>query len=64
MNVDTAQDGTPPTGFAVEIPGFDGPFRLLADLILDQKIDVCDVPIAKSRFFEPWVVVDRVRLGG
>ena len=25
---------------------FVGPFKLLADLILDQKIDVCDVPIA------------------
>jgi segregation and condensation protein A len=41
----------PPTegaaaGFAVEVPGFTGPFRLLADLILDQKVDVCDVPIA------------------
>jgi segregation and condensation protein A len=35
-----------PTGFAVEVPGFAGPFRLLADLILDQKVDVCDVPIA------------------
>jgi segregation and condensation protein A len=35
-----------PTGFAVEVPGFTGPFRLLADLILDQKVDVCDVPIA------------------
>ena len=34
------------TGFAIEVPGFDGPFRLLADLILEQKIDVCDVPIA------------------
>src|SRR6186997_1702865 len=34
------------TGFAVEVPGFEGPFRLLADLILDQKVDVCDVPIA------------------
>src|SRR5206468_12314790 len=33
-------------GFAVEVPGFSGPFRLLADLILEQKIDVCDVPIA------------------
>ena len=32
--------------FAVELPVFTGPFRLLADLILDQKIDVCDVPIA------------------
>lgn len=32
--------------FAVELPGFAGPFRLLADLILGQKVDVCDVPIA------------------
>ena len=28
------------------MPGFAGPFRLLADLILEQKVDVCDVPIA------------------
>ena len=33
-------------GFAVELPGFTGPFRLLADLILEQKLDVCDVAIA------------------
>lgn len=33
-------------GFAVELPVFVGPFRVLADLLLDQKIDVCDVPIA------------------
>ncbi len=32
--------------FAVDVPGFSGPFRLLADLIVDQKVDVCDVPIA------------------
>ncbi|MEX0983469.1 MAG: segregation/condensation protein A [Actinomycetota bacterium] len=32
--------------FAVDVPGFAGPFRLLADLIVDQKVDVCDVPIA------------------
>jgi len=32
--------------FAVELPIFDGPFRVLADLILDQRIDVCDVPVA------------------
>src|SRR5512141_2684282 len=38
----------PPSGggFAVEVPGFTGPFRLLADLILEQKVDVCDVPLA------------------
>ena len=34
------------TTFAVELPVFVGPFKLLADLILDQKIDVCDVAIA------------------
>ncbi len=33
--------------FAVELPVFTGPFRLLADLILDQKMDVCDVPVAR-----------------
>ncbi|HET7235323.1 MAG TPA: segregation/condensation protein A, partial [Actinomycetota bacterium] len=32
--------------FAVELPVFTGPFRLLADLLLEQKIDVCDVSIA------------------
>jgi segregation and condensation protein A len=32
--------------FAVELPVFAGPFRLLADLILEQKVDVCDVPVA------------------
>jgi len=32
--------------FAVELPVFSGPFRLLADLILEQKVDVCDVPVA------------------
>jgi len=42
------------TIFAVELPVFVGPFRLLADLILDQKIDVCDVSIATvtDRFLE------------
>lgn len=33
-------------GFGVELPGFSGPFRLLADLILEQKLDVCDVSLA------------------
>jgi segregation and condensation protein A len=45
-SVDAASQGSASTGFAVEVPGFEGPFRLLADLILDQKVDVCDVPIA------------------
>ena len=40
--------------FAVELPIFVGPFKLLTDLILDQKIDVCDVSIATvtDRFLE------------
>lgn len=33
--------------FLVELPVFSGPFRLLAELILDQKVDVCDVPVAR-----------------
>ena len=45
-SVDATSQGSAPTEFAVEVPGFEGPFRLLADLILDQKVDVCDVPIA------------------
>ena len=32
--------------FAVELPVFAGPFQLLADLIMEQKVDVCDVPVA------------------
>ena len=32
--------------FGVDLPVFAGPFRLLADLILEQKIDVCDVQVA------------------
>lgn len=33
--------------FPVELPVFRGPFRLLAELILDQQVDVCDVPVAR-----------------
>ena len=32
--------------FAVELPAFTGPFRLLSELILEQKVDVCDVQVA------------------
>jgi segregation and condensation protein A len=41
-------------GFAVDLPVYSGPFRLLAELILDQKIDVCDVPIVSvtDRYLE------------
>jgi segregation and condensation protein A len=31
----------------VELPIFSGPFRLLAELIMDHKVDVCDVPVAR-----------------
>lgn len=33
--------------FPVELPVFRGPFRLLTELILDRKVDVCDVPVAR-----------------
>lgn len=33
--------------FAIELPIFAGPFKLLADLLLEQKMDVCDVSIAQ-----------------
>ena len=32
--------------FTVELPMFTGPFRLLADLIFEQKLDVCDIAVA------------------
>ncbi len=31
---------------------------------LVEEVLVCDVPVGKSRFFEPWLVVDRIRLSG
>lgn len=37
---------TPATEFVIDLPLFKGPFRLLADLILDRKMDVCDVNVA------------------
>jgi segregation and condensation protein A len=33
--------------FVVELPLYSGPFRLLADLIFEQKLDVCDLPVAR-----------------
>jgi segregation and condensation protein A len=33
--------------FVVDLPLYSGPFRLLADLIFEQKIDVCDLPVAR-----------------
>ncbi|MBI2237682.1 MAG: segregation/condensation protein A [Actinobacteria bacterium] len=45
---ETGEQPAPSSGsFVVELPMFAGPFRLLADLILDQKVDVCDVPVAR-----------------
>jgi len=38
---------TPSIEFAVELPLFSGPFRLLAEMILDQRMDVCDIPVAR-----------------
>lgn len=34
-------------GFPVELAVYTGPFRVLAELILDRKVDVCDVPIGR-----------------
>lgn len=33
--------------FPVDLPVFSGPFRVLAELLLDRKVDVCDVSIAR-----------------
>jgi len=33
--------------FAVELPVFTGPFRVLAELLLEHRMDVCDVPVAR-----------------
>ena len=33
--------------FPVDLPVFSGPFRLLAELLLDRKLDVCDVQVAR-----------------
>jgi segregation and condensation protein A len=39
--------GTRAGEFSVELPVFRGPFRLLAELILERKVDVCDIPVAR-----------------
>jgi segregation and condensation protein A len=41
------EDRTGVGEFAVELPVFSGPFRLLAELLLEHRIDVCDVPVAR-----------------
>lgn len=45
-----------PSELVVDLSIYSGPFRLLAELILDHKIDVCDVPIAH--------VTERLLAGG
>jgi segregation and condensation protein A len=42
-----ASDAATRDGFGVEVAVFSGPFRLLAEMILERKIDVCDVKIAE-----------------
>jgi segregation and condensation protein A len=32
--------------FTIELPVFSGPFRLLAELLTSDRVDVCDVPVA------------------
>ncbi len=39
-------DAVPSGSFAVDLPVFTGPFRLLAELIMEQKVDVCDIAVA------------------
>ena len=50
--------------FAVELPVFTGPFRLLAELILEQKVDVCDIAVASvtDRYLEHTKQADRWNL--
>lgn len=49
-----AQTAARADAFTVDLPAFSGPFRLLADLILAQRIDVCDVEVAAvtARYLE------------
>ena len=50
--------------FAVELPVFTGPFRLLAELILEQKVDVCDIAVSSvtDRYLEHTKQADRWNL--
>jgi segregation and condensation protein A len=41
------EDRTGVGEFAVELPVFSGPFRLLAELLMENRIDVCDVSVAR-----------------
>ena len=47
VSVADMTDAQQPTEFVVELPLYSGPFRMLAGLIGEQKLDVCDVPVAK-----------------
>jgi segregation and condensation protein A len=46
-------------GLHVDLPLFRGPFRLLATLVFEEKVDVCDVPVARvtSSFLEKGLVL-------
>src|SRR2546427_7921099 len=33
--------------FTIQLPIFSGPFKLLADLVLEERVDVCDAPVAR-----------------
>ncbi len=46
MGFSRAMSGEVTGAFAVELPAFTGPFRLLSELILEQKVDVCDVQVS------------------
>lgn len=43
----TERTGAGVGAFPIELPVFTGPFRLLAELVLDHRVDVCDVPVAR-----------------
>jgi segregation and condensation protein A len=47
LPVMTEQAGTGVGAFPVELPVFTGPFRILAELVLEHRVDVCDVPVAR-----------------
>jgi segregation and condensation protein A len=42
-----SMSGTVESDFTVELPLFSGPFRLLAELVLEHKVDVCDLPVSR-----------------
>jgi segregation and condensation protein A len=51
-----------PGAFEVDLPVWTGPFRALAEAILGQKVDVCDVSIA--RVVETFIARSKDEAGG